>query len=159
MYKIPLNIGTLAGMVGVSLFLLMYYAGVSPLGIGKLAGFWVPIGAIIWVHIKMKDSIRQSEKPFFRALASGMITVLIWASFKGFCMYIFMTLFEQQVIADYLELLRNLDSGKFFNPSDMQEITEAATPWNLMVGDISNNIVYGSLIALAGAFISRRARA
>jgi hypothetical protein len=158
MYKTSLNIGTLAGIVAFTIFLLMYYLGVSPLGIGKLAGFWVPIGAVVWVNIKIKTHIQETDKPFFQALAAGMITILVWASFKGFCMYIFTTLFEQRVIEDYLDLLRNLDSGAFFDQMDIDELAEVANPWNIMLGDISNNIVYGSLIALAGSFINRRSR-
>lgn len=163
MYKTSLNIGTLAGIIAFCIFLLMYAVGVSPLGMGKFLGFWVPIAAIFGSGLKIRKDVLGGNMSFSQAFISGLLTVLVWCTFKGFCIYIFITTFENHVIEQYLDFIRwyfemaektgNADLIKQLN---MNDVIAAATPGNLMMGDISNNIIFGSAVAFISAFILKR---
>jgi hypothetical protein len=163
MYKTSLNIGTLAGIIAFLIFLVMYFIGLSPLGMGKFFGFWVPVAAIFWGTIRIRKEVLGGSITFSQAFGAGLLTMLVWCTFKGFCMYIFMTAFENHVIEQYMDFIRwyfemasKTGNDDLIKQLDMNEITTAATPWNLMLGDISNNILYGGFIALVSAFILKR---
>ena len=153
----------MAGMVAFALFLLMYAIGLSPFGIGKFFGFWVPIAGVFLATTKIRKDTLAGVMTFSQAFISGIITVLVWSTFKGFCIYIFIMSFENHVIDQYLAFIRmyfemaektgNADLIKQF---DMNEIITAATPWNLMMGDISNNILFGGVVALISVFILKK---
>jgi hypothetical protein len=164
MYKIPLNIGTLAGMVSFGLFLGMYYLGLSPLSVGKFIGFWVPIAAIIWANLQVREKVLAGTMTYFQAFLTGSLTVLVWCTFKGFCMYIFMTAFNQHVIDQYFEFTESyiryaeqLTGDNIGDQIDLDELKKGVNPWNLMMADISNNTIFGSFISFIVAFITKRA--
>ncbi len=163
MYKTSLNIGTLAGIIAFSLFVALYYIGLSPLGVGKFLGFWIPIGAVIWATIKVRDKDLGGTMTYMQAFLSGTITILTWASFKGFCIFIFITSIDHGVVDQYIEftqgylkLLEGTGNDALLEQIDMEEIKAAATPWNLMVGDIFNNTFFGTFVAFIVAFITKR---
>lgn len=163
MYKTPLNIGTLAGLVAFALFWVMYSIGLSPFGIGKLLGFWIPIAAVFGATIRVRKEVLGGVMSFGQAFISGLLTILIWCTCKGFCIYIFISTFENHVIEQYIEFIRmyfetaqKTGSADLIKQFDINEIIATATPWNLMMGDISNNILYGSFVAFISAFILKR---
>jgi len=163
MYKNALNIGTLAGLTAFGIFLMLYYLGVTPFGVGKYLGTPIPIIAIIWAGIKTKRGFFNGDITFMQAFLIGLITTLIWCTCKGFCMYIFMTAFPQQVIEQYLqflteyvELAKSMNQDEMANMFNLEEIKTQATPMFLMTADISNNLIFGSAISFIVALIIKR---
>ncbi len=162
MYKIPLNIGTLAGLVAFALFLILYAVGVSPVSL-KFVGFWIPVVAILYANIHTRRVVLGGNMTYAQGFLCGMITMLIWCSFKGFAMYIFMTLFNQHVIEQYVdfthktfEIYENTTNQAMQNKDEVEKFLETLTPWKLMIFDINNNALYGSLLVIISAFITRR---
>jgi hypothetical protein len=164
MYKNSLNIGTLAGIMAFTLFLLLYYIGISPLGIARFIGMPIPIMAVIWAGLKTRNQVLGGTMTFTQAFLSGSVTVLVWCTFKGFCMYIFMVAFKQHVIEqyiqfwnDYVEFVRVFSKEDASQYIDLELLAKDATPSLLMMGDITNNIIFGSFISMVIAFIIKRA--
>lgn len=163
MYKIPLNIGTLAGIAAFALFLLLYYIGFSPVSFGKFIGFWIPIGAIIWANMKVRKENLGGYMTYMQGFLCGMVTMLVWCSFKGFAMYIFMTTIDQHVIDQfisfthqYMELEEELTGEVSKSRSIMEPYLKTLTPWKLMENDISNNVFYGTFVVSITAFITKK---
>jgi hypothetical protein len=163
MYKNALNIGTLAGMVSVAFFLALYYVGLSPLGPFKYIGFPVPILAIMWAAFKTRKEYLGGNMTFMQGFLLGSVTTLVWCTFKGFCIYIFLTVFEQHVIeqyiqfwVDYIEVAKSMGQVNSVNMIDLEDIKANATPIDLMFGDISNNLVFGSGMSFIIGLILKR---
>ncbi len=163
MYKKALNIGTLAGLCAFGLFLSLYYLGVSPFGLGRVLGVPIAVTAIIWTQIATRNKVLGGNITFLQAFMVGSITTLIWCTCKGFCMYIFMTVFEQQVIeqyltflTEYIELAKSMNQEDAVSMIDMEEIRNQTSPSSLMIADISNNIMFGSLVSFISALIIKR---
>lgn len=155
--------GTLAGMVAFMLFLLMFYIGISPISIGKFVGFWVPVAAIIWVIIKVKRECFGGYLTYSQGFITGMVTVLTWASFKGFAMYIFMTVINQHVIdqyadftSKYFDFVENISGEQFMDRTQVMEMIKELTPWKVMLADINMNVLFGSIIAFMVPVIFRK---
>lgn len=163
MYKNALNIGTLAGLTAFGIFLMLYYMGVTPFGIAKFLGTPIPIIAIIWAGLKTRDKGFGGNISFMQAFLVGLITTLIWCTCKGFCMYIFMTVFPQQVIdqylsflTEYVEMAKSMDQEEMAGMINLEEIKTQATPMFLMTADISNNLIFGSAVSFVVALIIKR---
>ncbi len=163
MYKQALNIGTLAGIAAFALFLLMYYIGLSPISIGKFTGFWIPIVAILWVNLKVRREVLGGYLTYAQGFLTGLLTVLVWSTFKGFSMYIFMILFDQHVIDQYIQFtesyfafLENFSGESFEQKPEIQEMMKGLTPWKIMLGDINMNIIFGALCTFIIPFITKR---
>jgi hypothetical protein len=163
MYKASLNIGTLAGIISFAIFLILYAVGISPLSIGKFIGFWVPIVAVIWVNIHVREKTLGGAMTYLQAYLSGSVSILVWCTFKGFCMYIFMILFKQHVIdqyfqftANYISFVENYTGASIQEKIDLKELRAGVTPWGLMMADISNNLIFGSIMTFIIAFFTKR---
>jgi hypothetical protein len=163
MYKTSLNIGTLAGIIAFAIYMAVYAVGVSPYGMGRYLGFWVPILAVLWTTYKVRKDVLGGAITFPQAFSVGLLTILTWCTFKGFCSYIFITMFENHVLDQYVEflkwyyeLLEKTDNKEFAQQFDMNDMISKATAWNLMLADISNNILYGSGITLISALIFKK---
>ena len=163
MYKTSLNIGTLAGLMAFGLFVALYYIGFTPLGPGKLLGLWIPIAAVVWTNLYMRNRVLGGKITYLQAFVSGILTILVWSTCKGFCMYIFIMLGNQRVITQYTDFMQhyvhfveNITGENMSEQIDLEKLIAEATPWKLMVGDISNNISFGVFICFIISFITAR---
>lgn len=149
--------GTLAGIASFMLFLILYYIGISPLGIAKIIGIPVPIILLVLLGLRTRKLIPAEELSkmlvFKQLLLKGFVLIMVWCSFKSFCIYIFITIFEPDVITQYIEFTKNyvafLDR---FTPEDltkvidMEAIERDATPGTLAAADAVNNTIFGGII-------------
>jgi hypothetical protein len=164
MYKTSLNIGTLAGIAAFLVFLVLYYIGISPIGFGKVMGFWIPVVAVVWTNMKVRDKVLGGFMTYMQAFTIGIITIIVWCTFKGFCMYIFMTAFDQHVLVQYQHFVESFNgfmerTGQDTSTLDeLSQIAKEATPWGLMISDISNNTLFGSFVCFIVSFITMRNR-
>lgn len=163
MYKNALNIGTLAGMISFSLFLALYYIGLSPLGVFKIIGVPIPLLAIIWAALKTRKENPGGNITFMQGFLVGSVTTLVWCTFKGFCIYIFITVFKQDVIeqylqfwTDYVELAKSMNQEDSVSIIDLEEMRKEATAGMLMFKDIGDNLIFGSGISFIVALIVKR---
>lgn len=155
--------GTLAGMVAFALFVITFYLGISPISIGKFVGCWVPVVAMLLVIRKVKTECFQGYLSYSQGFITGMVTVLIWASFKGFSMYIFMTLLHQPVIEQYadftdkyIDFFESLTGQPIADKDQTKLLIAELTPWKVMVYDINMNVMFGSFFAFIFPFIFRK---
>src|SRR5688572_9877069 len=156
MYKNALNMGTLAGIASFMLFLILYYIGISPLGVAKIIGIPVPIILLVLLGLRTRKLIPPEELSkmlvFKQLLLKGFVMIMVWCSFKSFCIYIFITIFEPDVIAQYIEFTKNyiafldkLSPEDISSLVDMEAIERDATPGALAVADAVNNTIFGGI--------------
>ena len=108
--KIPLNYGTIAGMVYFLLFVLLYYAGLNPLGKWSYLGVWIPF-VVIFLGIKhLRDRELGGNISFGKAVGSGMLISFVFASLFGILSYSFGSFIATDVVElEMTELMQQMD--------------------------------------------------
>ncbi len=106
-YIIPLNLGTLAGLLSYGLYMGLYAMGKSPLTDWRYVGIWIPAVFIFLTIRRVKDISELQQISFGRAFYSGMLTVLVMASLKAILVNLTISIFGEGIIDQYfLELER-----------------------------------------------------
>ncbi|MDQ3190976.1 MAG: DUF4199 domain-containing protein [Bacteroidota bacterium] len=96
--KIPLNYGSIAGVVSFAIFLLAYFAGYDPLGAASWLGAWVPIVFIVIGIKKQRDQIFNGYISYGQALGMGLMITFVYASLFGLLVYIFGVLIDPGIV-------------------------------------------------------------
>ncbi|MCX7745125.1 MAG: DUF4199 domain-containing protein [Flavobacteriales bacterium] len=107
-YSIPLNIGTLAGLLSYILYMGLYALGKSPLTNWRYVGIWIPALFIFLSIRRVKIISQEYQFTFGRAFYTGMLTVLVMASLKAFLIYITITITGEGIIDQYFEELERV---------------------------------------------------
>ena len=116
-YIIPLNIGTLAGLLSFALYMGLYALGKSPLTDWRYVGIWIPAFFIFFAIRRIKSESEDQRITFGRAFYTGMLTVLVMASLKSILIYLTMSLTGEGIIDQYFAELERvkqqmLDEGQ-----------------------------------------------
>ncbi len=108
--KIPLNYGTIAGLVNFIIFIAIYYSGKNPLGSYSYIGIWVPIVVIYWGIKHHRDKELNGYIDYIKALGTGMLISLVSASLFGILVYSFGTFIAHDVVDRQMtEVMEQID--------------------------------------------------
>lgn len=110
LYKIPINYGTIAGLLYFILFIAIYYAGGNPLGKYSYFGAWIPI-VFIYLGIKNhRDKELGGFINFVKALGAGMFITFAFASLFNMLVYSFGTFVAPNLVDRQMsEFVEQLD--------------------------------------------------
>lgn len=107
-YIIPLNLGTLAGLLSYALYMALYALGKSPLTDWRYVGIWIP-ALFVFLTIRRVKAISEAQQiSFGRAFYSGMLTVLVMASLKAILVYLTISIFGEGIIDQYFSELERV---------------------------------------------------
>jgi hypothetical protein len=116
-YIIPLNIGTLAGLLSFGIYIGLYALGKSPLTDWRYLGIWIPVLFIFLAIRRVKYESENQYITYGRAFYTGMLTVLVMASLKAILIYLTISLTGEGIIDQYFAELERvkqqmLDEGQ-----------------------------------------------
>ncbi|PCJ83871.1 MAG: hypothetical protein COA57_10300 [Flavobacteriales bacterium] len=159
--KIPLNFGTLAGIILFIIFLVYYFLDFSPLGNITWATFWVPF-IFVFVGVKRyRDTELEGFISYGKAYLISLVIALVYATLFGMFVYLFGTFIDGAIIDMYInEALLGLERAQGFMGEEMLEKAveeiEKTTVGSLAFSDAFNKIIGAALINLIlAAFLKK----
>ncbi|MBA3899669.1 MAG: DUF4199 domain-containing protein [Bacteroidetes bacterium] len=166
--RIPLNYGSLAGIIYFAVFLFFYIIGQNPLTeMGFLFTFWIPILFIYLGIKKFREEVQGGFITYGKALGQGTLITLVFSSFHAILIYLFLVLVDSSLIdaviaesiAQYekgAEQIRGLLGEDAFD--EMVDRLENTGVNEIAMGDFFGKFMGGFFISLIIAAILKRNR-
>ncbi len=160
-----LNIGALYGISSFVFFLLLYYAGLNPLGPGIWLGVWIPIVFTIWGIKFYRDQECGGFVSYWRAFQTGVMTIMCGALLSALLLYIFGMIGAPDLLDNYKEqmlqgleetetMMRSMMGDKVFDMT-LENINQT-TLATLASSDFFNKSLGGAFLSLVlAAFLKR----
>jgi hypothetical protein len=159
--KVLLNYGAMSGLSSFGFFLLLYYMGVNPLGMGAWLGSWIPIVFICLATGFMRNKVMGGFITYRQALRIGFLTAVSSGFLFALLVYIFGTVIQPGLIEEYKAgMVADMEQSKSLLPSEMYETAlenlEKATLFNIVSADFFYKCVGGFLVSLITAGFYKR---
>ena len=159
--KVLLNYGAMSGLSCFAFFLLLFYLGFGPLGMGAWLGSWIPVVFICFATGFMRNRILGGFITYRQALRIGFLTAVSSGFLFALLVYIFGTVIHPGLIEEYKTgMVADMEQSKNLLPSEMYETAlenlEKATLFNIVSADFFYKCVGGFLISLITAGFYKR---
>lgn len=127
---ISLRNGLIAGVLAVTLLMVMFYLGRHPLMVAPFLDFRIILlGIFLFFTLKeFRENHQNGELHFWQGMAGGFIMVMITATVASLLLWIF-TAFEQDFIPEYVTQMTKYLSD--FSDEDIKRIGKDAFQRNL----------------------------
>lgn len=106
-FTVPFRYGTLAAVLSIILFLILYYAGKNPLLIPPFLDFRILLYPIILVFAirDYKENRNEGILHFWQGMSVGIQAVVISSFFMAIFILIFGGLIENDFVPEYIRLM------------------------------------------------------
>lgn len=165
-FKIPFELGTWAGLLAFGYFLLIALTPLSPLGLARFGGFWIPILFVFLATYRQMKSNGEEGLSFSGAFFTGMFTALVLGSIKAILVYMYIEFFDYGLIAETRdETIRLFEwlKARTPNPSEVEaqisltrEAYKKASPLGVASGEVNLYLIGGLPLSLLASLIFNR---
>lgn len=165
-FKIPFELGTWAGLTAFGYFLLIALTPLSPFGMARFGGFWIPILFVFLAGYRQMKANGTDGFSFSGAFFTGMFTVLILGLAKALLVYMYIEFFDYAVIDETrTETIRLLEwfKNRVPNPSEFEAQIQTirdnegkVTAFDMAYGEVNLYLIGGLPLSLLAALIFNR---
>ena len=161
LFRTALNFGAMSGLASFLVFLALYFKGLNPLGTASWLGAWIPVVFLCIATKNYRDHALGGFINYGQGMRIGLLTALAASFLFALLIYIFVTIFDSNVIELYKnEMKAGLEETKFMFSDEMfdkaMEGFEKLTIVTVAYNDFFIKMVGGLLVTFITAAIYRR---
>lgn len=170
LWKVALHFGAMSGLLSFLGFLLIYFSGNSPFGKLSWLGAWIPVLFIVLATRYFRDHLSDGNIKYVEALRIGINTVFAASFLFALLVYIFGTVIDAGIVAQYkAEALEEFSKAEEFYGDEFMdnymgenatnqaiENIEETTLYRITFADFSTKMLGGFLVTLITSWIFSR---
>lgn len=124
MIRVSLRYGLVAAVLGIIIFIALYYTGHHPFLIPVFFDYRIMLFAIVFIFAlkEFRDYYNNGILHFWQGMFTCLIITLIFSCLVSFSIYLFAT-YNPDFVASYIDL--SMVQVKAFSPDDIERIGRA----------------------------------
>ena len=108
--RTAINIGAVYGIVSISFFILLYFAGISPVSPSSILSLWLPLIFATWGIRHYRNHENKGYISYGRAFLTGFLTIACGAFLYALLLYLTGKIWIPDLLDQYkTEQLKNLE--------------------------------------------------